>query len=298
MEDNKRKRKTKNILIIVAIVIVISLLLPYTRCYIATSLYTFSNKQATQVDDLFEKVSIPSGSMTKENDWYRKMVWFSDQSFSDAYDVTVLYSYGYFNGLLGTSRYYDQRSPYYGGFYGGYFITGHNDNAFGFKGDGTINPEEIYSIAKHDQVNLVLPALGCDVSRRHFEIDKIDDIVENISFGGYDDWTRIDSHIVTNGPAHERSNFEKGYFQYGLPLKPIAESERKQIIEENESKKGYWNYGNTKDYSDFALEYFVGRVYVRYFKEYKTTVCLYIMAIDEEVVNQTDENILRKSIIK
>ena len=274
MENHNKKKKIKNVLLGILILVALVLIIPYSRTLAATELYSIANKQASPLSENNMEINIPSGKITEEKDWFNNMVWFHDETYRNSnVDITVLYSYGAFNNILGTSSYYDQNSQYYGSFYGGYFIINNNDDKFGYKEDNSLDVAEIMSITEHDQKNLVLPALGCERDKRVFEVNDVNGM-KTVSYIGYDDWITVDSKIITNGPAHEKNDFYRGYFQYGLPLEPI---------------KGSY---------DFEPKEFYGRIYVRYFEEYKATVCLYIMSYDEDVMNITDSEILSKSKIK
>lgn len=221
---------------------------------------------------------IPSGSHTNSKDWLPIMIWYHDKGrFSQLrgknLDMTVLYCFGAFDSIRGTSFYYDDKSPYYGAFYGGYAIKNITNpkEAFGFNEDGSIKQEELESVAKYDQMNLVLPALGC-INERVFKTQIIS-IEDDIDYIDYKDWTRIDTAIYTNGPSHRYSKFNIGYLQYGNPLNP------------------------SKSKEDFNPQWFQARMYAKYFKEIGMTICLYVMCKDKNQIEICDENLLRNAKI-
>lgn len=226
------------------------------------------------------QINIPTGRITREKDWFPIMNVFHDEKgFSNKIkrdvELTILYNYGDFDSLFGTSLYYDSDSPYYGGYYGAYILKDNsNHNSFyGFDEKGNVIPEEFAQIPEYDQKYLALASIGSDWHKRVFKIEA-GEILEDVNYAGYENWVRVDSSIYTNGPAHKRKKFQLGYLQYGNPLL------------------------NKEEEEDFKPANFHGRMYIRAFEKSRVTICLYIMAIDEGVLEDCDEKFLAKTIIK
>lgn len=222
---------------------------------------------------------IPSGAHTDAKDWMPIMVWYHDKGgfsylMGKELDLTVLYTYGAFDSLFGASNYYNEDSPYYGAFCGGYAIRDKKNpkDAFGFDDDGSIVLDEFESVPKYDQKQLVLPALGCPIDKRIFNT-KIISIEEDIEYAGYNGWVRVNSLIFTNGPAHNSSKFNIGYLQYGKPPKLL------------ESKV------------NFQPQWFRGRMYMRYFEDIEMTICLYVICKNEKEINICDDELLSNAKI-
>ena len=226
------------------------------------------------------KIKIPTGLATKKKDWFPIMnVYYDENGFGNTInrevELTVLYNYGDFNSLFGTSLYYDSSSPYYGGYYGAYIIQEKTatNSFYGFDEMGNLILEEIERIPSYDQIHLALACIDCEPKKRIFKVEA-NEIEENIPYLGYEGWTRVDSSIYTNGPAHKKEKFQFGYLQYGNPL------------------------ANKESNEDFKAEDFFGRMYIRAFEESHMTICLYIMAIDKKVLEDCDRELLANTIIK
>lgn len=256
------------------------LMIPYSRSLIVTEIYKEMNKKQSILTKEGIYFNIPSGAETKQKDWFNQMIWFHDSEGFSRYmnknlDMTVLYAYGAFNSVFGTSEYYDAQSPFYGAFYGGYAVRDMENPLipFGFDSEGRIVESEVESIPLYDQKYLVLPALGCTQDKVFSTQDHR--VEEGIRYAGYAGWTRVDSRVRTNGPAHRRQGFNIGYLQYGMPLGP-----------------------SDKNKQDFAPEWFYGRMYIRYFQEYKMTICLYVICKDMKTIEACDRELLSKTTIK
>ena len=224
------------------------------------------------------RLRIPGGTETKKPDWYPFMITFNDDEGLSRYlgeevEFTILYNFGHFLFLRGTSSYYDPDSAYYSSFYGGYVVKPRDeDRKFGFLPDGQVDLEEISMVPEFDQKALVLSSLGCPPEQRVFRED-LDSVQYHVEYAGYADWVRIDSGIETNSPVHEVKKFQQGYLQYGKPMGRIPYQE------------------------DFPVIDLEGRVYVRYFEEFRATIVLYIMAPSWETVEECDREILSKTVI-
>ncbi|WP_427339356.1 hypothetical protein [Caloranaerobacter sp. DY30410] len=249
------------------------------KSYIIMYPYSYYNRLNSITYKRNIKFYIPSGIITKEKDWYPFVLTFNDNEGFSKYtgkklSLTIFYNFGHFKFKEGFSSYYDQNSPYFSSFYGGYVIYNNEnpDDSYGFNIDGKIKIEELESIPRYDQTRLVLPSLGCPEHKIYFK-SKIDKIEYDIEYLGIKDWVKIDSIVTTNGPNHKYKEKHLGYIQYG---KPPA------------------NYSG----EDFPLVNLKGRIYAKYFDNYKMTIILYIVAPNIDTIENCDKNILSKSKIK
>ncbi len=279
MENYQTKKNVFIIIIALLILILIIISIPYTRSLISTKIYKEINKRESILIKEGIVFEIPSGKDTPQKDWYPQMIWFHDPGGFSRYmnrnlDMTVLYSYGAFKSIFGTASYYDDKSPFYGAFYGGYAVRDMDSPStpFGFDSNGEIITYEIESIPRYDQKYLVLPALGCNQKKIFNTFGH--KIKDDVTYAGYEGWVRIDSQIKTNGPAHKRKGYHIGYLQYGLPLEPSEETKK-----------------------DFSPEWFHGRMYARYFEEYEMTICLYVMSKNKKTIDACDKELLSKTTI-
>jgi hypothetical protein len=217
-------------------------------------------------------IKIPGGNATKEKDWYPFVNVFNASSGFSKFigrdvDLTILYNFGAFNGK--SSSIYDENSPYFSAFYGAYAIRNNeNDERYGFD-EKEIDINEIVDVSLYDYIYLVLYGFGCNdpvFSPISY------DIVENVEYLGYNDWVQVDAIIETNSPAHKFDGRKTSYIQYGKPIET--------------------------DKEDFLFMNIHGRMYVRYFEEYDTTIIMYVMAKKKETIIRCDSNILRHTVIK
>lgn len=223
---------------------------------------------------------IPSGTETKEKDWYPIMLTFNgDRSFSkytgENIELTILYTFGHFDFLKGSSQIYNPSSPYYSSFYGGYalFYKDNPGKAWGIDSNGRVDINKLSMIPKFDMEHLVLPSVGCPKDRFSFDF-RITNLQENVCYIGYQDWVCIDAVIDTTGLSHLYSGQKyMGYIQYGKP---------------------HPDYYTGVDYPTTRL---FGRVYVRYFKDLGGTFMLYCMAADKSVLEKVDAELLSKASI-
>ncbi len=240
--------------------------------------YIVKNSYLSQENILF---NIPDGTSTFEKDWYPFMLHHDASSSFSKYtgrnlSVMILYTFGSFDFLKGSSNFYNPNSPYQGAFYGGYALFDHNPEniPFGFSIDGEVNLQEIQIMPLFDQTKLVLPSVGCPKEKIIFESDIIT-LESNLSYIGIDGWTKIDANIKTNTPTHTYNGQKNlGYLQYGNPHK---------------------NFSSDEDYPITTLK---GRIYIRYIDELDGTFLLYIIAKNQQVVDECDRSILSKSTIK
>lgn len=242
--------------------------------------YSYKHKVESILNEKKVDFVIPGGNSTRVKDWFPFVMYFNaDKGFSrysgKHLSLTILYNFGHFEILKGSSSYYNPTSSYFSSFYGGYAVYNNEDpdNKYGFNSDGTINVNEINLIPKYDQIKLVLPSLGCPTSKRTFD-SEINNIIEDVSYIEMNGWVRIDSTITTNSPVHKSTDNQRGYIQYGKPIE-------KYYIDE-----------------DFPVTTLKGRVYVKYVDEFKMTFVLYILAPNVKTLDECDKEILSKSKIK
>lgn len=268
----KRHQLIKLVFIIVIISIVVAFYYPL-RSYIVMKLFSAynQNKSVMRENDII--VQIPGGNITKDKDWYPFVNTFnSSEGFSRFIsrdvDLTVLYNFGAFEGR--SSTLYAEDSKYFSSFYGAYVLKNNEDTdeKYGFRED-KLDINQIVDVTLYDYTYLVLYGFGC--------INSIFDVVsyetiENVSYIGYNDWIRIDAVIYTNSPTHDYDGSKLSYIQYGKPIKT--------------------------DKEDFFWMYLQGRMYVRYFDEFKSTIVMYVMAGSQDTINECDDEILKQTIIK
>lgn len=221
---------------------------------------------------------IPSGLTTLKKDWYPIMLHYdASQCFSNYIgkniSLNILYSFGAFDFLKGSSSFYNPSSAYYSAFYGGYAVFCNDDTHYGFDRKGNINIEEIQKVPMFDQTHLVLPCIGCPKDKICFQY-VVKEIDKNIKYIGIDKWTKIDALIQTNAPIHKNINKKNiGYIQYGKPHKDFYK-------------------GN-----DYPIVTLKGRIYAKYIDKWKGTFFLYVIARDDKTLNACDKQLLSKSYI-
>lgn len=219
------------------------------------------------------KIDIPGGLKTFYPDWYPFVMTFNDDigfrnfTGNKNLSLSIMYNFPYFSMLRGCSHLFDTSSPYYGGFYGAYAVSSSDGNPYGFDSNGNLDINSSSLIMQFDLFNLVLNDFGLK--------DKVynQNITEKftVPYVGYNDWIKINAELYVNGPAHTPNNFVLSYLQYGYPT--------------------------FKTDTDLEPIKMYGRVYVRHFKEYNSTIYFYIIASDKEVLEKCDNDILSKSTI-
>ncbi|WP_066494941.1 hypothetical protein [Abyssisolibacter fermentans] len=244
-------------------------------------MYFFSNyeKQNSLLTKENIEIKIPGGLSTSKKDWYPFVLFFNDDVGFSRYmkknlSLTILYNFGAFDTIEGSSNYYNPQSDYYSSFYGSYIVKNNGDDkpfAFTLNNEPILN--EIIAVPKYDLNYLVLQSLGCEESKIKIEYS-IDNIKNNELYAGYGGWTIIDAVIKTNSPIHKFIEKKRAYIQYGKPMK-------KYVVK--------------NDFCEIELK---GRIVAKYFKKWGVTIFLYVMAPDNKTVNECDENILSKTVIK
>lgn len=288
--NTKRTTTTTRIwvLFVAVAILLISLVLQAFNCYpwetlksyCVMYLYNIKEHRESALYRRSIEFYVPSGMETKEKDWYPIMLTFNgDQSFleyvGEAVELTILYSFGHFDFLKGSSQIFNPSSPYYSSFYGGYAIFYKDDpgRGWGIDSDGNIDIDKLSIVPKFDMEQLVLPSVGCPRDRYQFD-SHIIDVQYDVPYIGYQGWVRIDAMIDTTGLSHlYEGQKHMGYIQYGKP---------------------HPDYYTGVDYPATRL---YGRTYARYFEELGGTFMLYCMTTDKSTLEKVDANLLSKSTI-
>ena len=208
------------------------------------------------------------GFSTAKKDWYPFVNTYDTSYEFSRYTgedlaLTVLYNFGAFDSLR-SSSFYNEESGYFAAFYGAYVVHDESGEGmpYGFM-EGKADIDEIAQVAMFDYKYLVIQDLGCD--NPVFELIEYDTL-ENTDYIGYSGWTRIDAKMLSNSPSHTRVEKKLGYIQYGQPR------------------------DNGKD--DFYTIDLYGRMYARYFEEYESTIVIYVMGADQDIIDECDGEIL------
>jgi len=197
--------------------------------------------------------------------WLPHMLIYEDNGgynnrFKSSVDLTIYYAFGAFDRWF-YAQFYDENSPYYSAFYGGYIVGNVGD-------DVTVQERMIATIPAYDYQYLILKDLGCPDEMLFFE-PKIVGVKENVEISNYLDWTRYDVHIDTRGSAHRHQGFIRHDLQFGTPPTPLGD-----------------------DFSKISL---YGRLYARYEPSIDTLLILYVIAPSKELVLETDRESLLKT---
>ncbi len=242
------------------------------RSMVVMSVYSaIHEKDSIMAEERF-KIDIPGGLSTKGRDWYPFVMTFN----ADGYKarggliegMTILYNFPAFNLLSRTNTFYEPDSLYNSSFYGAYVVKSPGDTPYCYMNDGNPDYEEVMYAFKYDYKDLVLKSLGDD----DFEFSVQQFKGTTGDYLGYSGWTIINAIIKTNSVTHSFNGPKRSYLQYGRPM----------IIA-------------TEDFKEISMH---GRLYMRYFPEYESTIIFYVMAQDYNIVNDCDEKILSKSEIK
>ncbi len=255
-------------------------------------------------------LSIPGGGRTEETDWYPFVMAFNDTAGfrrftgQDALELTILYNFPAFDIGRGCSRLYDPASPYYGGFYGAYLVSGRVTEAdgtkhpYGFLPDGALDAGAVAEVPRYDLQHLVLSDLGLAYEDMVFDW-QVQGTAQNIGYAGSDGWARVDALLTVNGPAHERTRFRRSYLQYGPPgFEPAEPAQGMETV--GRASAGRLDVtGGDASASDAERDFLPvemrGRVYGKYFPEWDTSVFFYVLARDAAVVETCDRQILSAS---
>ncbi|MBS4537631.1 hypothetical protein GOQ27_04100 [Clostridium sp. D2Q-11] len=223
-------------------------------------------------------LKIPSGKISNKESFYPFVLYFNSNEGFKYYvdrdvDLSIMYNFGGFKLGKKNSSYFDPKSDYYSSFYGAYAIKTDNSTPFGFDKDKNINIDLLSKVPEYDQKYLVMSSIGLSPNNVTFDYN-IKTIKEDIKYINSMDWLMVDSQIKTNAPVHKYKKHYNGYLQYGIP------KELNNL---------------SKDYPIMKLH---GRMYIKYFKEYDSTIVFYILGKNKDIVDRIDENIVSKSYFK
>ena len=288
----KKKLLITGIIIAAAAVL---LWLPLSRCPVSLAVmkvYSGIHERDSVMEKKGISLEIPGGDATEEKDWYPFVMTFNDSAgfrqfigendWSKVYgaeaplELTILYNFPAFDLLKGCSLLYNPKSPYYNSFYGAYLVSGRTatGSPYGFSADGSLDLEAASQVPRYDFQRLVLADLGLSENQEVFDW-KLQSIQKNVDYASSSGWTRLDAQLTVNGVIHHDKGFRRSYLQYGsCAYQPE-------------------DYG----LEAFAPVHMKGRLYGKYFASWDTSVFFYIMAVDEDVLESCDENILSKSTL-
>lgn len=271
------KARKVTIVLLLVLLFIMTPFFEYVKSVVVMSVYSAYEYSYSVMSENNMKIHIPGGTTTFKKDWYPFVMTFNPSSavFSrllgrDA-DISIMYNFAAFDYPKGRSNYYDQSSDYFSGFYGAYVIKD-KAQAFGFHSDGSLNSEELSIVPDYDMRILVLKSIGLNQASFDYQVTKIEPVD---AYVGFEDWTLMESTLYTNSPIHEVVEDHQAYIQYGKP-----------------------SLSDYKDVDDFEPIELKGRVYAKYFKEQQVTVCFYVIAVSSEVLDETDEAFLKKSILR
>jgi len=260
-------KKHKKKLILLIIILSIAAFYYPLRSYIIMSVYSKQHKKQSIFEKYDINVNIKGGISTLKNDYYPFLMYFNDSKgfsrFSNIEcEMSIIYNFGSFNFPYISSTIFNEKSPYFGTFYGAYAVKIKDDShIFGYD-DDKINLEEIVLVPKYDLTKLVLSDIGCvDVS---FKYD-IDNVVLNKN--GFD---TVDAILFSNSLAHKYEGFKRNYFQYGRPFLWV---QPKQSFTE--------------------IKYY-GRIYSKYIKTKKITMFYYIISPSMETLEQCEKKFMNE----
>ena len=273
------KKKVAAVIAAALVIFIISPIFPYAVSLGVMSVYSGIHEKDSIMAQKAIELEIPGGNATAEKDWYPfVMVFNPGESFGRELGdhdlrLTVIYNFGAFDLRRGCSRIYNVDSEYYSSFYGAYLVTGGEEKPFGFDSRGRMDVARTAAVPRFDLQHLVLDDLGINPGEKVFSWNA-DSIEENITYLGYEGWTRTDASLTVNGTAHKSGGFRRSYLQYGVPAYDVTEN---------------------KDFLPVEME---GRIYGRYFEEWDTSVFLYILTPGKETLEKCDRDILSKSLLR
>ena len=240
--------------------------------------YSKMNEQTSLLTSEEIALSVPGGLRTLRSDWYPFVMTFEANNgfrrFTGNPDLslTILYNFPAFSSMKGCSRLYDERSPYYNSFYGAYLVKDTGGGIYGFtqKADGTLFPdaEAVARVPKYDFFNLVLAEFGLTKKNAVFDWN-VTEVSAPLSYAGDDGFYRMDATLTVNGSAHKYDGFTQSYLQYGQPNYPVTEP--------------------------LAPVQMYGRLYGKYLEEKGVSLFFYIVAVDKDVLEACDKELLSKS---
>jgi len=258
---------------LIPIILLLLLTLPATRIVSSVGIMSLNNlyhNRSALTQDRNIELDFPVGRVSKNQNWFPMMLTFNASEGFSRYlgqetDLTIVYNFGAYQFGKSYSSFYDEDSPYFGAFYGAYFVEdSKNSLGYGFLENGETDYESLLNIAKYDYTRLVLSGLGAKLSDVKFEQTMIGESTQ--SFAGYDDWIQIDAVVKTNGPVHMPTKYQVSYLQYGYPAK----------------------YG-ARNFPEIDMQ---SRVWIRRFPEKSVTIVFYAMTPDLEFLKDMSERLI------
>lgn len=252
----------------------------YGISLLVMKVYSGIHQQQSLLAEKEISLQVPGGGATKEKDWYPFVMTFDcGDSFGrfigeKEVDLTILYNFPAFDVWKGCSLLYDHDSPYYNGFYGAYLVSGKTEEGlpYGFQRDGSLDLESVAQVPQYDFQRLVLADMGISPQQMVFDWT-ITGVKEDVPYAGSSGWTQVDAQILVNGVLHQRETFHRSYLQYGPPAYDLKEA-------------------GAAAFETVAMK---GRVYGKYFPQWDTGIFFYVLAADQEVLEDCDQYILSHS---
>lgn len=266
------KKRHLYVLLILILLFIISPFFSFFKSIMVMSVNSaYENKHSVLKTENIE-IKMPGGLVTDKKDWYPFVITFNaSEAFSEYIgrdlELSILYNFGAFDYLDGSSLFYDPGSDYYNAFYGAYVVKDTNDT-FGFNKDGSPNYNEMFSVPAYDMRYLVLKGLGCEAPT--FKLEGQVDASDGALFG-YDNWHIVEGNIITQSPMHEPGERKLAYIQYGAPP-TIA-----------------------KGIEAFPLIKMHAKLYARYFEEKQCTLFFYVITPKAHTIDEWEKDILSKT---
>lgn len=261
-----KHKKIRYILLLLVIVVLLCVLFPPTRSYMVMKLYSSLENTKSVMDDNNFKIKVPT-----DEGWYPFTITFNSTNFGNwsqtGATMSIMYNFAEFKMNSLASEIFNPQSDKHSSFYGAYALEQDEGN-FGYKNEN-IDISEIILTFKYDYQYLVLKDLGYKNSI--FEVESVD-ITENVNYLDIDGWTKIDATMQTNAMTHNYNERYTSYIQYGKPTIKVSE--------------------------DFPTIQMHGRLYIRVFEEYNSTIIVYVMSPSRDTITECDENILSRIIIQ
>ncbi len=260
--------KRKAILIIAAVLLALILIfrfVPPVKSYFVMSIYSsIENSKSVMRENDF-KIKVPSSS-----GWYPFVITFNPVNFGrwsgTGAQMSIMYNFANFSLSTMSSDIFNPQSPKHSSFYGAYAL--HQDEGyFGFY-DDSADMDEIIMAFSYDYKFLVLDDLGCE--NPVFEVVS-SQVKENVNYLDTEGWKQIDAVINSNAMPHNYTENHTSYIQYGKP------------------------YFNAEQ--DFAVITMYGRMYVKAFEDYNSTIIIYVMSPDKGTIEKCDKDILQNILI-
>lgn len=253
----------KRVIILIIAISLISLLLflPPTRSYIVMSVYSSIEKSSSVMEKNNFKIN-----MSSDNGWYPFVITFNPVNFGrwskTGAEMTIMYNFAAFKLNTLSSDIFNPQSPMHSTFYGAYALN-QDEGYFGFSGN-KVDVDEIIMTFNYDYKLLVLNDLGC--TDPVFEVISTE-ITEDVSYLNTEGWTRVDAVMLASSMLHNYSESHTSYMQYGKPKIKVRE--------------------------DFPAVTMYGRLYIRAYEEYNSTIVLYAMSPSIDIIEECDNTILK-----